>query len=189
MTGIRAFFDAYRKDPDCVSSIIPSSRWLNRRVAGKIPAGATVIVEYGPGTGVVSLELLKTLPREGTLIVIEKMQELADYLSANIKDKRVIVECDGAENAPALVAKYGFEHVDAVVSGIPFSRIPATACAEIMENAREILGPGAPFVAYQVKPAVRRYMAPCFSNITQERVWWNIPPLLIFTGRNPASKA
>lgn len=175
------FFVEYLKSPRDVSSIIPSSRCLVRRVLRHLPRDARVIVEFGPGTGVISAALLRQLPADGRLVLIEKLPAFVSILRDMFAhDPRVIVACDSAERVAHILAEHGIDAVDGVVSGIPFSQIPADTCRAILRATVGVLRPGVPFVAYQIAPAVGGYMREAFGACTCEVEWWNIPPLRVW---------
>src|SRR5919204_4562487 len=64
------------RHPRMLGSIIPSSRFLVKHLIGEIDfERSRCIVEYGPGIGNITKELLERLRPDGTLIAIETNAE------------------------------------------------------------------------------------------------------------------
>ena len=71
----------FLKHPRMLGSVIPSSRFLVDRVLGQVdwPRAGT-IVEYGPGVGTLTREILRRLGPEATLVAIETNGDFVSYL-------------------------------------------------------------------------------------------------------------
>ncbi|MBI3336835.1 hypothetical protein HYZ98_04720, partial [Candidatus Peregrinibacteria bacterium] len=91
-------FESFLKDPG-VASIAPTSRFGIRKICKLIDfEKAMVIVEYGPGTGVISKPILERMRPDAKLILIETNPELVQMLKETMQDPRVIVVQGSAEN-------------------------------------------------------------------------------------------
>src|SRR3984957_21025370 len=78
--------------PKMLGSIVPSSRFLVRRLLAPIDwSEARVIVEYGPGIGVVTWQILRRMRPDAVLIVIETNPEFVAFLRSAITDVRLKV--------------------------------------------------------------------------------------------------
>ena len=67
-----AFLRGFLQHPDLVGSVIPSSRFLTKRLASVITlTKARTVVELGPGIGNTTRALLDALPRASRLVAIE----------------------------------------------------------------------------------------------------------------------
>ena len=86
------FFKGFLRNPREVGSVIPSSRFLIRRVlkAGEV-SRARVILELGPGTGVLTREILRAMPPASRLIAVELMPRFARLLRRELDDPRLLV--------------------------------------------------------------------------------------------------
>ena len=116
-----AFLRAFLRSPRGVGSIIPSSRFLERRlVARSAVAAATTIVELGPGTGGTTRAILRAMSPRARLLCIEIDPQLHGLLR-RIQDPRLIVHRGSAEHLPEILSRYGLPAPDVVISGIPFS--------------------------------------------------------------------
>ena len=86
------FFQGFLRRPPEVGSIIPSSRFLERRVARAASlASARTVVELGPGTGGTTRAFLRGMPATSTLLAIEINPDFIPVLNRLTKDQRLIV--------------------------------------------------------------------------------------------------
>src|SRR4030095_15898399 len=87
-----AFFRGFLKRPKQVVSIIPSSRFLERRVTRATRAHrAKLIVELGPGTGGTTRALLRAMQPSARLLAIEINPHFVEVLQ-RWPEPRLIVE-------------------------------------------------------------------------------------------------
>jgi phospholipid N-methyltransferase len=183
------FFRGFLRNPREVGSIIPSSRFLIRRVmdCGDV-ARARVIVELGPGTGVLTREMLRRMPADGKLIAVEINADFVRVLSQQIRDPRLVV-CQGqAVDLEKALAEAGCAAADLVVSGIPFSTMERGEGRRTLAAAKRVLGLGGRFVAYQFRSHVRRLAEPLFGPAETHRAHWNLPPMRVYVWRKEAGQ-
>lgn len=179
------FLWAYARNPSAVSSVIPTASWNVKKICSTIPDDVRrVIVEYGPGTGVIAKHLLekRRLTHDSILIMIERDRKLAAALSDEWReDPRARVFADSAENVRDVADSCGVESVDHVITSIPFSKIQREVLARIMEQTHGILKPGGELTAFQVSRKVKDVLRGHggFGEMTDERLWLNVPPLIL----------
>ncbi len=175
-----AFLQAFLRSPQQVASVIPSSRFLERRLVALAGiAHARLVVELGPGTGGTTRALLAALPADAALLCIELEPRFAALLRSE-RDARLIVHEGSAEDLHAILAQHDLAAPDAVISGIPFSTIPEPVGDRIIRAVHASLAPGGRFVAYQVRGKVAELARPVFGapDVTVELR--NIPPARVF---------
>jgi phospholipid N-methyltransferase len=171
----------FLKHPRMLGSVIPSSRFLINQVLGKIDwARADVIVEYGPGVGTFTSEILQRLPAGGKLLVIETNQEFVQFLRASIPDRRLHVVHGSAADIGDHLADLGVERADYIISGIPFSTMPVEVREEILRSTRAALQPDGAFLVYQFSPKVQPYLESEFSEVERAFELRNILPAQLF---------
>jgi phosphatidylethanolamine/phosphatidyl-N-methylethanolamine N-methyltransferase len=175
------FAAAFLKSPRVVASVVPSSPLLERRIvrAAEIRT-ARVVVEFGGGTGGTTRALLRALPSDGRLLVIERTEEFIEGLR-RIGDPRLTVIHDCASTVGAQLARLGLAGADAIISGIPFSTLPEAVAREIVTALHAALVPGGRFVAYQFTDRVADYVRPVMGEPRIEHEFWNVPPVRVFT--------
>lgn len=184
-----AFFLGFIRNPELVGSVIPSSRFLERRIieVGDV-AHARVVVELGPGTGGTTRAILRALPAEGRLLAIEIDPKFADRLRAEA-DPRLCVFTGSAADIQKALDEHGLAQPDIVFSGIPFSTMPKELGLSILSSVWASLAPGGRFVAYQFRDRVATLGRKLFGRPRIELEALNIPPTRIFTWRKPADEA
>jgi phospholipid N-methyltransferase len=183
-----AFLKGFLREPKGVGSVIPSSRFMERRIvrAARL-ATAESVVELGPGTGGTTRAILRAMPVRSTLMAIELDPVFADLVRGSIDDARLIVHPGSAELlVEALIARR-LKPPDAVISGIPFSTMPLEVGHRIIEAIRDALAPGGCFVAYQFRDAVARIARPVLGEPDgSDLELLNIPPMRVYRWVKPA---
>lgn len=175
-----AFLQGFLRRPGQVASVVPSSRFLERRLVSLASVQrARLVVELGSGTGGTTHALLSAMPEGARLLCIELDPTFARLLERD-RDPRLIVHEGSAEQLQEILACHGLATPDVVVSGIPFSTIPAATGTRIVESIRAALAPGGCFLAYQLRGVVADLATPLLGapEVTLELL--NIPPVRVF---------
>ena len=175
------FFKGFLRNPKEVGSVIPSSRFLTRRVldCGRVRE-ARVIIELGPGTGVLTREMLERMPEDGKLIAVEISSEFVDVLRRTLPDPRLVLFEGSSEDLEKALGEAGETRADLVVSGIPFSTMERGAGLRTLEAAKRVLSRSGRFVAYQFRGHVKRFAEPMFGPAKMRLGLWNLPPMRIY---------
>ncbi len=176
-----AFLRGFLKRPKEVGSIIPSSRWMERRITRTAQiATAKVVIELGPGTGGTTKALLHAMAPEARLLAIEINPRFCDLLRNSIDDPRLIVHEGSAAEIPEALVKHDLDAPDAVLSGIPFSTMPQDLGLSILRSVRKSLKPGGRFVAYQFRDVVHTLGKRVFGPATVQIELLNMPPMRVY---------
>jgi len=184
------FFRGFLQHPKMVGSIIPSSRFTIRKMLGPVKWNeCKLFVEYGPGVGTFCSPVLERLPQDGSLIVIDTNALFIDYLNRTISDNRFNAVHGSAADVEAIVKSNGHDHADYVLSGLPFSTLPAGVGPEIAAATHRVLRPGGGFLVYQFSAKARDFMARHFARIDQGFAFWNILPCKLYWGWKDRSGA
>jgi phospholipid N-methyltransferase len=180
MNGHLVFIQEFLKHPLQIGSIIPSSRFLERRIVEAAGvASADVIVELGPGVGGVTRAMLKAMPHHAKLLSVE-INSHFNTLVSKIEDKRLIAHLGSASELKEIISQYGLEPPNAIVSGIPFSTMSRSTGSQILETVSSLLPPNGRFVAYQVNNHVATLCKPFLGSGQTSTEFLNIPPMRIF---------
>ena len=175
------FLRGFIKHPVMVGSVIPSSKALIDKMLEPVDWNATkLFVEYGPGVGTFTEHILQRLPADAKLIAIDTNPDFTDYLDRKFRDSRLIAVTGSAADVRQIMADSGFEQADYVLSGLPFSTLPAGVGPAIAAETARALRPGGAFLVYQFSPKVRDFIAPHFERIDKGMEWKNIPPAQLF---------
>ncbi len=177
----------FLRNPELVGSIIPSSRFLERRLIEIADlANARLVVELGPGTGGTTRAILAALSDNAKLIALEINEEFVSLLKAE-SDPRLIVHQGSAEHLPQVLRHYTPVQPDVVISGIPFSTMPSNLGKRIIQAVWTSLAPGGRFVAYQFRDQVAMLGRQLLGKPEIEIELLNVPPVRIYHWRKPFS--
>ena len=169
------------RHPMMLGSIVPSSRFLIRQLLEPVDwAQARVIVEYGPGVGVITTEVLRRMGPDTMLIAIETNPDFVTYLRESIKDERLHVVEGSAESVDEILRRYGQSNASYVISGIPFSTIPAPVRERILLKTCEVLKPGGSFLVYQFSSRVLQDLQRIFRYVRRKFEPLNVLPAHLF---------
>jgi phospholipid N-methyltransferase len=169
------------RHPKMLGSIVPSSRFLIRQLLEPVDWGqARVIVEYGPGVGVITTEVLRRMGPDTVLIAIETNPDFVSYLRDSIKDERLHVVEGSAESVDEILRRYGQSNASYIISGIPFSTIPAPVRERILLKTCEVLKPGGSFLVYQFSSRVLQDLQRIFRYVRRKFEPLNVLPAHLF---------
>jgi phosphatidylethanolamine/phosphatidyl-N-methylethanolamine N-methyltransferase len=176
-----AFLKGFLERPKEVGSIIPSSRWMERRITRTAEIStANVIVELGPGTGGTTKALLQAMGPDAKLLAIEINPGFCELLTETIDDPRLIVHHGSAADIPEALVKHELAAPDVVLSGIPFSTMPKELGLSILRSVKESLSPTGRFVAYQFRDVVHTLGKQVFGSASVQLELLNVPPMRVY---------
>lgn len=174
------FLRQFLANPRAVSSVVPSSVHLARRLARGLGPTSRV-VEFGPGTGVVTEALLAAGVAPAKLTLFELNPAFAARLRQRFPD--VAIHNRPAQEAPSTVS----EGVDCVISGLPLLSFPLPLRHEILTTARDLLAPGGEIrqFSYGLAPALPPAdLARIALSVRRTGfVPLNLPPAFVYTYR------
>ncbi len=138
-----------------------------------------IVVELGPGTGVLTGEILARLRPDVRLIVVESNASFCEKLQ-NITDARLSVYCDSAENLSQILDA---EKADIIFSGIPFTSLGKVMTATILDAVKGSLASDGALVQFQYSRLSRKAIADRFDHVEIDFVPLNIPPAFVYVAR------
>jgi len=174
------FFSEFLKQGKNIGSITPSSKFLVKKMVEPVDFNkAKIIVEFGPGTGVITLEILKKMSKDAKLIVFEINDEFVEQLR-EIQDTRMEIINDNAENIELHLKEKGIEKADYVISSIPLAMIPKKTEYAILNSVKKILNPDGALIQFQYSLASLKKLKEIF-DVEIDFTSMNFPPACIFT--------
>jgi phospholipid N-methyltransferase len=178
------FAQNFFRHPKMLGSLIPSSRFLVDRVLREIDWNrAQVIVEFGPGVGVFTTEILRRMRPDATLITFETNADFVSFLRRSIQDRRLRLIHGSAEKVGAALKELGYTHADYLLSGIPYTTMPAAVRDTILDESRVALGATGVFLGYQFSRASLPFLRRVFPNIRVGFEPLNLPPATTYIWR------
>lgn len=177
------FLKTWVDKPMQMGAVTPSSPALAARMAAFVdPARPGMVVELGPGTGVVTKALLdRGVPPE-RLASIEYSADFCTLLRHRFPGIHVVH--GDAYAIRRTLGRLGEAPLAAVVSGLPLLTRPPAQRIHLLEEALAMMPPGAPFVqfSYSLVPPV----PPGAGDYSIERSNWvvmNLPPARVWVYR------
>jgi phospholipid N-methyltransferase len=175
------FAGNFLRHPHMLGSIIPSSRFLVNQVLAPIDwERARVIVEYGPGIGTFTGEILRRMRSDGRLVAIETNDEFVQFLRDSLPDPRLHVVHGSAAEVPTILQRHGLGSAHYVISGIPLGSMPEPVRRDIAEKTRAALEPDGAFLVYQFTPRVLPTLRRTFAKVHRGFQPCNFPPAQLF---------
>ena len=179
---VALFARNFFKHPAMLGSLIPSSRFLIDQVLQHVDWDrARVFVEYGPGVGTFTREILERMHPDARLIGLELNRDFATFLAESIHDPRFRVVHGSASEVKQALADEDLHAADYVLSGIPFTTIPAEIRETILADTREVLGDHGRFLVYQFTRNVLPYLKESFDEVEREFEPLNVLPAFVFS--------
>ena len=175
------FFRNFFRHPRMLGSIIPSSRFLIKQLLEPIDWDeARVIVEYGPGVGGITAEILRRMHPDARLIAIEMNPEFVGFLRRTLVDERFQVVEGSAADVKEIMQKLGHPKANYIISGIPLGSMPSAVREPILRNTCESLAAGGSFLVFQFTTRVLPDLYRVFHYVKRKFEPLNILPAHLF---------
>ena len=194
--GLATFAGEAFADFQATAAIAPSSRFLAAAMVCPLPLWrAKTIVELGPGTGVMTRELLDSLAPDAKLLAFEVNDRFVGYLRENFPDPRLEVISAGAEQAGEELKRRGIEKVDAVLSSLGLGLLPEELMGQIFEGLLPTLAPTSVFTQFQYVHRMRMdngrpayfdaaaLLSRYFPIVNRRTIMRNLPPAFVYDCR------
>lgn len=186
--GVMSITREFLRHPVLTGAIAPSSpRLAEEMTAGLGLERATRVAELGPGTGVFTEAVLALLRPEARFTAIEINPRFASSLRERFPQLDVVT---GSAEHLAL------DEIDVVVSGLPWTAMPAARRQRTLGAITTALAPNGRFTTFAYAhaawtPPGRRFAASLRSRFAVvERtkvVWGNLPPAFVYRAALPVA--
>jgi phospholipid N-methyltransferase len=175
------FATNFLRHPNMLGSIIPSSRFLVDLVLEPVEWGrARVIVEYGPGVGTFTAEILRRMRSDAHLVVIETNRDFVRFLQRTLPDPRLHVVHDSAAEVQPVLRHLALPAPRYIISGIPLGSMPDPVRTDIALKSRTVLEPGGAFLVYQFTARALPTLQRTFGDVRRSFERRNFPPAQLF---------
>lgn len=183
------FIKGMLRSPAHVGAVFPSSRGLARRMLqGLDLKDGSAVVELGPGTGPITLEIERILGCPSRYLGVERDPHFIKVLVKRFPAMKFVH--GSAEQVAEHLRDAGLRDVRAIISGLPFASLPRPVQDGIVSGLRELMRPGVSFRTFQYVHALampsavrfRKRMRELFGPCTISRpVLLNIPPAVVLS--------
>jgi phospholipid N-methyltransferase len=172
------FLRSFRANPRRVGALLPTSR---RAVSDTLDLArvdeASLVVEFGAGSGVYTRELLRRMAPEARLLAFEVDEALAAQVSAEIDDPRLQLLTVPAQDVERHLDG---AHVDVLVSALPFTSLPADVRQRVLDLSPTILAPHGVMLVLQYSPFIERELERRFASVQRRISLLNVPPAFLY---------
>ena len=172
------FFGQLLRRPREISALAPSSAGLARAMTEGLGPDTGRVVEFGPGTGVITKAILARGVRPADLTLFEMNADFTALLTGQFPG--VTLHNLPAQEAAQLCAS----GVGRVISGLPLLSMPQPVRQAIVGAAFGVLAPGGRLVQFTYGPTPpldpATLSALGLSVIRGPKVWINLPPARVY---------
>ena len=175
------FFKVAVKSMKTSGTVIPSSRFLAQKMLKEIDfSSCKVIVELGPGNGVITNQILKQIGPDSHLICFE-VNEIFYQNLKKIEHPQLTVLKVSAEQIEIEMKKLGYLKACHIVSSLPLTIIPNTISNAILENSLNSLIKDGTFIQYQYSLTYYKKLKSVFKEkISLDFELLNFPPAFVY---------
>ncbi|WP_347172625.1 class I SAM-dependent methyltransferase [Polaribacter uvawellassae] len=175
------FFKVAVKNLKTSGTVTPSSRFLAQKMLKEIDfSSCKVLVELGPGNGVITNQILKNLQPNSHLICFEVNDVFYENLKKINHPQLTVLKASAEEIQPEM-EKLGFSKACHIVSSLPLTIIPNTISSAILENALNTLHKDGTFIQYQYSLTYYKKLKTVFKEkISLDFELLNFPPAFVY---------
>ena len=182
------FFREFLSRPRAVGALLPSSPQLAKRMVNSIDWNdVEVTLEYGPGTGAFTGQIIQQISPDSRFLAIELSPQFAQLLATQFPQATI---CNGnVADVESICAQHDIGQVDAIVSGLPWAVFHDQDQERYLDAMMTVLRKRGQFVTFGylqglLLPAARRFrrrLEKYFSNVeASSPVWSNFPPAIYY---------
>lgn len=166
------------RDYKTVGAVTLSSKHVVKRIVKQLKPEYKYIIEYGSGSGVITKEILRLIPKDGKVIAVELNPHLFKELK-KIDDSRLVALNKNIVDVAEDFSGLGLPRIDAVISGIPFSFISKDKRRVLILNTHDSLTMGGRFIVYQTSLLMLPPIKRLFHKVRYFLELRNLPPYFI----------
>ncbi|WP_028034213.1 phospholipid N-methyltransferase PmtA [Chelativorans sp. J32] len=139
------FFRGWIDKPKAVGSIVPTSSITARRMASVArPERNDLVLELGPGTGVITRAILDRGIKPENLVSVEYSLDFVEKLREDFPGVNIVH--GDAFDLDTVLAPWKGRVFDSVISAIPLLNFPVPKRIELVERLLDLLPSGRPVV-------------------------------------------
>ena len=147
MSDTIAFLRNFLRNPSTIGAVAPSGDGLAKLMVDSVDWDNTrTAIEYGPGTGVFTERIAKTMRPATKFFAIEQSADLATLTRTRVPG--VTVYQDSVVNVVEICPRESVEQVDALLCGLPWASFPESLQRECFDAMLKVLRPGGTFATF-----------------------------------------
>ncbi len=182
------FLQQFARRPSKTGAIAASSESLSHLITDTAELeNASVVIEFGPGTGVFTEKIRQKISDGTEFFAIECNEHFAELTRSRCPD--VVVYHDCATTAGKHLQAHGHSQCDCVICGLPWASFDEELQDRLLDTITEIIKPNGRFLTFAylqglLLPAGARFKKKLHSRFsrveTTRTVWRNIPPAFVY---------
>lgn len=182
------FLREFVRSPGRTGAVAPSSPHLAAEIVRQAGVRkAKTIVEFGPGTGSFTREILKQKSPSAFFVGIEANPRLAEKLKMQLPEAYIVA--DSAEHTLSILHDNNLSSADCIVSGLPWAAFPTELQDKLLDATVNSLCPGGRFATFAylqgfLLPSGQRFrkrLRETFSKVYPSRIIWrNLPAAFVY---------
>ncbi|WP_425465036.1 class I SAM-dependent methyltransferase [Paenibacillus sinopodophylli] len=175
------FLRKFIQNPKQIGSIIPSSRFLARKMIQAVSwREVHAIAELGSGTGAITRFIQPQIDNASKVFLFE----LDDIMRRNLKESYPQFIChSNACNMNSIMNQHGIDQLDCIISGLPFFTFENEVRETLLHQITNALKPGGYLVAFQYSLQMKKHLLDHFVIEKIDLVPFNIPPAFVYVCR------
>ena len=193
LVDYRVFWRQFRQAYNSTGAVLPSGRGLavalsrfirdgeahiaeslrdsDTAVSERLPYVSRRILEVGPGTGAVTLQIIKHMRPQDRLVLVERNEQFVSHLTTRLAEipaarsmgDRISLVHSAVEDLP------DDEPFDLIISGLPLNNFAVDSVQQILAQLSRLLAPGGTLSFFEYV-AVRRVKSLVCSSADRERL-------------------
>lgn len=173
------------KDPKHTGAVLPSSKFLAKKMVDTKIDKYFNIAEIGPGDGIFTKEILNKIDDDTNFFVMEINPNFAKKLKDDFPDLEV--KNIDANEIFNITKEKNIEGLDIVISGIPWANFKELEQSRLLKNIYKSLKPEGYFITFAYifpNPKAFRFrkkLHKTFKSVKKSKVVWkNFPPAFVY---------
>lgn len=176
-----SFISEFFKNKTEVGAVAPSSKFLGKKMYGGIDfSKVNCIVEFGPGTGVFTKEILKRLKPDACMIIFETNPSFFAKLKQEIDDPRAVILNESAEKIGEYLAIENQDKADFIISSLPLTVFPKELKENILKGAVDNLSKNGQYIQFQYSLNAHKLLKTKFNSVKLAFSLINMPPAFVY---------
>jgi phospholipid N-methyltransferase len=179
------FLKKFLHAPGQIGSITPSSKFLAQKMIDSVAWDEVRnIAELGSGTGAITKFIQESKHEDAQVLLFEKDPCLRAELANQFPESCVYSD---ASQLYTSMSQKGIEHLDCVLSGLPFFNFPQSIRDQLLEQITLSLKPNGYFIAFQYSLQMNKQFSQHFTYDQIKFVPLNFPPAFVYVCRKRPS--
>ena len=176
------FFNQAIRNFNQTGALFKSSKFLSKKITSFLPETTSdkLILELGPGNGVITKQILNSISKNSKLIVFELNATFCEELRKICDDRLTIYN----KSATEIDEIKGTQKFDCVISSLPLTSIDKAIKKKILKKVKETLTKKGLFIQYQYTLLDYRFLKKKFKKIKLDFTLLNLPPSFIYVCEN-----